>query len=126
MSIINDVSDKSFDEFNICMFCLHSNNRDLALWPCYHCQKDHPILYKFKTDFIPLNKIEQIEMINGPDVWQYDRNAAAERLAREDKSSTTGSGPCDAKQGDFNKGSHTGSPCSMLLIQYWAQILKES
>ena len=108
------------------MFCLHSNHRDLALWPCYHCQKDHPILYKFKTDFIPLDKIKQIEMINGSDVWEFDRGAQAEKMAREDKSSKTGSGPIDTKQGDFKRGSHTGSPCNMHLIAYWAQVLKQS
>jgi len=65
-------------------------------------------------------------MINGPDVWQHDRYAAAERLARDDKSSKTGSGPIDTKQGDFNKGSHTGSPCNVNLIHYWAQVLQNS
>jgi len=108
------------------MFCHKQNLRDLALWPCFHCLKDHPILYKLKTDFIPLDKIAHIEMVNGPDVWQYDRFAQAEKLARQDKSSKTGSGPTDKKTGHFIKGSHTGSPCNMLLIQYWSQVLNES
>ena len=95
LSIIDGFSDKSYDEFNICVFCFKQNLRDLALWPCFHCLKDFPGIYKYKTDFIPLDKVEEIEKINGPDVWQHDRYAAAEKLAREDKSSKTGSGPCD-------------------------------
>jgi len=126
LSILDGLSDKSFDEFNICMFCFKQNIRDLALWPCYNCLQDHPILYRIKTDFIPLEKIAKIEELNGPDVWAFDRGAQAEKMAREDKSSTTGSGPCDNIPGDFNKGSHTGSPCNMFLIQYWAQVLKQS
>jgi len=126
LSIIPGVSDKSYDEFNICMFCLRRNYRDLALWPCYSCNKDYPILYKLKTDFIPFDKLEEIERINGPDVWEYDRFAAAERLAREDKSSKTGSGPCDKPKGPHKKGVHTGMPCNILLVQYWNQVLKNS
>jgi len=126
LSIIPGVSDKSFDEFNICMFCGKQNFRDLALWPCFHCLKDHPILYRLKTDFIPLDKIAEIEAINGPHVWQYDRFAQAELLARQDKSSKEGKGPCDKIPGPFIKGSHTASPCNMLLIQYWAQVLNQS
>jgi len=126
MSIIPGVSDKSYDEFNICMFCHKQNFRDLALWPCFYCLKDYPILYKAKTDFIPFDKIADIEAINGPTVWQYDRFAQAELLAREDKSSKEGSGPIDKKEGPFIKGVHTGSPCNMLLIQYWQQVLNQS
>jgi len=126
MSIIDGKSDKSFDEFNICMFCLKQNFRDLAVWPCFSCLKDFPAMYKFPPHFTPFDKLDEIEKINGPDVWQYDRFAQAEKLAREDKSSKTGLGCMDKPKGPFNKGIHTKMPCNSALIQYWHQILINS
>ena len=69
VTILTKYSDKSFDEYNICQFCFRQNEAELSLWSCVFCFKDHPILYILKTDFIPMDKIELIEKLNGPKVW---------------------------------------------------------
>ena len=126
--IIKGVSNFSFDEFNICQFrdCLRQGPNELSVWPCQFCGRDFPVRYWFRVDFIPVDLMPEIKRINGPGVFDRSHEGSMMRMIEEDKSSDSGAGPCDKKQGEFKKGLHTGSPCDVPLIQYWAQTLNES
>jgi len=42
--IIQDKTVFSFDEFNICQFCLMKNPNELSVWPCFASIEPRPIL----------------------------------------------------------------------------------
>lgn len=112
----------SFDEFNICQFCLKKNPNELSVWPCQFCSADYPALYWFHPDFMTEDQFKEVIRINGPRVFDKRRAGKTRRMIREDKSSSIGLGSMDAKQGEFKKGVHSGMPCVMVVIQYWAII----
>jgi len=110
----------TFDEFNICQFCLKRNPNELSVWPCQFCGRDYPALYYFHPDFMTEDQFIEVLRINGPKVFDKRRAGKTRRMIREDKSSSYGLGAMDPKQGQFKKGVHSGMPCIMEVIQYWA------
>jgi len=93
--IIQGFTQFTYDEFNICQFCFKKSPNDLSVWPCANCFKDHPIMYTFKPDFIPLDKIDLIKSLNGQNIFNAGRFGDSRFTQNKDESSKSGSGPCD-------------------------------
>jgi len=117
--IIQDKTVFTFDEFNICQFCLKKGPNELSVWPCQFCGRDYPALYYFHPDFMTEDQFKEVIRINGPKVFDKRRAGKTRRMILEDKSSSIGLGAMDTKQGEFKKGVTTGMPCIMAVIQYW-------